>query len=71
MSLMPGDDCAKAVLQRAKPWEAGRSQNEEWGGTGPWEFAGCLVCVAWPPAETRMEHAKVSAQGHAGKYSSD
>lgn len=35
------------------------------------EYAGCLVCVAWPPAETRMEHAKVSAQGHAGKYSSD
>lgn len=44
MVLLPGDDCAKAVLQRAKPWEAGRSQNEEWGGTGPW----CLVYVAWP-----------------------
>lgn len=35
------------------------------------EHAGCLVCVAWPPAETRMEHVQVSAQGHAGKYSSD
>lgn len=63
MVLMPGDDCAKAVLRRAKPWEAGRSQDEEWGGVGSWGYAGCLVWVAWPPAETKMERAKVCAQG--------
>lgn len=43
MALMPGDDCAKAVLQRAKPWEAGRSQNEEWGGVC---WVSCLCSLA-------------------------
>lgn len=65
MALVPREDCAKAVLHRASPREAVRSQDEEWRG----RFLGsvlvsCLCSLA--QAEADVEHARSSLRVRLG-----
>lgn len=71
MALVPRGDSAKALPSSAKPWGAFKSQGEEDEEVKvPGSRAGVLS-THWPPAEAKMGHVRVSAQGRVGKTGSD